>query len=64
MTPEQFDAWLDEMISMGLAKDRAECAKMLGVDWMTMHKRRHEGADLETALACRALVHRLKPYDG
>lgn len=62
MTPEAFTAWLADMKSAGLARSDAECAKLLGVHPNGLLKRKKQGANLETALACRALLHRLEPY--
>ena len=62
MTPAQFTAWLADMKSAGLARSDAECARLLDVTPHAIVKRKRNGADRETALACRALLHRLEPY--
>ena len=62
MTPVQFTAWLAEMKSAGLARSDAECAKLLGISANSVVTMKKQGADLRTALACRALLHRLEPY--
>lgn len=62
MTGEQFCKWLDEMKASGLAKSDAQCAKMLGIHPVSLVKRKTNGAKRETALACRALLHRIQPY--
>jgi hypothetical protein len=62
MKPEQFCAWLADMKSAGLARSDAECARLLGISANGLVKRKKRGASLETALACRALLHRLEPY--
>lgn len=62
MTPEAFRAWLAEMKSAGLAKTDAECGRLLGIDPDTVVRTKERGADKRTALACRALLHRLEPY--
>jgi len=62
MTADQFKAWLAEMKSAGLARSDAECARLLGRSDETMLKYKREGTDRTVALACRALLHRMKPY--
>lgn len=62
MTPQAFTQWLADMKSAGLARSDADCAKLLGVHVNSVVKRKREGADTETALACRALLHRLDAY--
>ena len=62
MTPESFTAWLADMKAAGLARSDAEAAKLLGIHKNAVYKRKTQGADQETALACRALLHRLEPY--
>ena len=62
MTSLAFNAWLAEMKSAGLARSDAECARLLGVSANTVVSLKREGADKRTALACRALLHRLEPF--
>ena len=62
MTATSFTTWLADMKSAGLARSDAECARLLGVSANTVVSLKREGADLRTALACRALLHRLEPY--
>lgn len=62
MTPSAFTQWLIDMKSAGLARSDAECARLLGVSANTVVTLKREGADMRTALACRALLHRLEPY--
>lgn len=62
MTPEQFVAWLAEMKSAGLARSNAECARLLGISANSVVAMKRSGCDRRTALACRALLHRLEPY--
>ena len=62
MTPTSFINWLADMKSAGLAKSDAECARLLGVSANTVVQMKERGADLRTALACRALLHRMEPY--
>lgn len=62
MTAEAFCRWLDEMKAAGLARSDAAASRLLGVAPNTMTKMRREGGDTRTALACRALLHRLEPY--
>lgn len=63
MTPASFNAWLADMKSADLAKSDAECARLLGVSANTVVSLKRGGADTRTALACRALLHRLEPYN-
>lgn len=62
MTADQFTKWLAEMKSAGLARSDAKCAELLGVSANSVVTMKKNGADLRTALACRALLHRLEPY--
>lgn len=62
MTPDAFNTWLADIKSAGLARSKAEAARLLGVHVNTITKRLEQGADRETALACRAILHRLEPY--
>jgi DNA-binding CsgD family transcriptional regulator len=62
MTPETFIAWLADMKSAGLARSDAECARLLGISTNSVVTMKKRGADLRTALACRALLHRMEPY--
>jgi DNA-binding CsgD family transcriptional regulator len=59
---ETFTRWLADMKSAGLSRSDAECARLLGVSANTVVSLKREGADTRTALACRALLHRLEPY--
>jgi DNA-binding CsgD family transcriptional regulator len=63
MTPAAFNAWLADMKSAGLARSDAECARLLGVSANAVVGMKRNGADKRTALACRALLHRLEPYE-
>lgn len=63
MTPEQFIRWLSDMKSAGLARSDAECARLLGISANSVVAMKKTGADLRTALACRALLHRMEPYE-
>jgi len=62
MQPESFANWLAAMTAAGLISSKRDAASLLGVtdDTITAYLRR--GADLRTALACRALFHRLEPW--
>lgn len=60
--PTTFVAWLTDMAVSGIARSDAECARLLGVTPNTMLKLKRDGADRRTALACRALLHRMEPY--
>ena len=66
MTPAQFHAWLAAMKAAGLARSDADCARLLGVSPHTVVHMKREGVTgataARTALACRALLHRLEPY--
>lgn len=62
MTGPQFTAWLAAMKAAGLAKSDADCAKLLGISSNSVVTMKAKGADTRTALACRALLHRLEPY--
>ena len=62
MTPAAFIAWLADMKSAGLARSDAACAKLLGMHVNSIVTMKRQGADHRTALACRALLHRLEPY--
>ena len=62
MTADQFTRWLADMKSAGLARSNAECARLLGISANSVVTMKRNGADLRTALACRALLHRLEPY--
>lgn len=62
MTADQFTRWLAEMKSTGLARSDAKCAELLGISANSVVTMKKNGADLRTALACRALLHRMEPY--
>lgn len=62
MTPEAFALWLAAMKAAGLARSGAECGRLLGVSANTIVAWGRDGTDRRTALACRALLHRLEPW--
>ncbi len=62
MTADAFVRWLSEMKAANLARSDAACARLLGVSTNTVVEMKQRGADTRTALACRALLHRLEPY--
>lgn len=62
MTSAAFIAWLADMKSAGLARSDAECARLLGISANSVVAMKKTGADRRTALACRALLHRMEPY--
>lgn len=62
MNPETFRAWLADMKSASLARSDAECARLLGVSANSVVSMKRNGCDRRTALACRALLHRMEPY--
>jgi len=63
MTAVQFIEWLDAMKDANLARSDAAAARLLGVSANTVVEMKQRGADLRTALACRALFHRLEPWE-
>lgn len=64
MSPEDFSTWLLEMRIAKLAKSDADCARLLGISANAVVEMKKRGADQRTALACRALIHRMLPYEG
>lgn len=62
MTGAEFTNWLAEMKSAGLAKSDADCGRRLGISANSVVAMKERGTDRRTALACRALLHRLEPY--
>jgi hypothetical protein len=63
MTAEEFTRWLAEMKeNIKGANSDAACARLLGVSANSVVAMKKNGADLRTALACRALLHRMEPY--
>ena len=63
MTRENFINWLAEMKSAGLARSDKACADLLGVSANSVVAMKSRGTDRRTALACRALLYRLEPYE-
>ena len=63
MTAAQFIDWLAAMKAAGLGRSDAACARLLGVSANTVVEMKQRGADTRTALACRALFHRLEPWE-
>jgi hypothetical protein len=57
-----FVKWLAEMKEAGLARSDAAAARLLGVSANSVVSMKQRGSDVRTALACRALLHRLEPY--
>ena len=64
MTADQFEQWLDDMRFAKLARSDAACARLLGVHANSIVLFKKQGTDTRTALACRALLHRMTPYGG
>lgn len=62
MTGQDFANWIAEMKAAGLARSGAECARLLGISANSVVSMKDRGTDRRTALACRALLHRLEPY--
>ena len=63
MSPQAFRLWLIEMKSADLARSDAECGRLLGRSADQIVRYKQTGADMVIALACRALLHRLEPYN-
>jgi len=63
MTAASFISWLADMKSAGLARSDKQCADLLGISANAVVAMKRNGADRRTALACRALLHRLEPYE-
>lgn len=64
MNADDFIAWLAEMKAAGLARSDAAAARLLKVSTNTILSMKAKGADMRTALACRALLHRMTPYSA
>ncbi len=62
MNPATFVQWLAAMKAAGLIRSDADAGRLLGVSANSIVKMKRNGADLRTALACRALFHRLDPW--
>jgi len=62
MTPAEFNDWLAAMKAAGLANSDAGCGRLLGISANAVVKLKRRGADMRTALACRALMHRMEPW--
>ncbi|MEF2551959.1 hypothetical protein VQ042_11410 [Aurantimonas sp. A2-1-M11] len=62
MTATAFAEWLAAMRAAGLARSDAACGRLLGVSANAVVLMKRKGADHRTALACRALFHRLEPW--
>lgn len=62
MTPDAFINWLASMKEAGLARSGAAAARLLGVAANSVVAMKKRGTDHRTALACRALFHRLEPW--
>lgn len=62
MTPEAFINWLASMKEAGLARSDAAAARLLGISANAVVAMKRKGTDRRTALACRALLHRLEPW--
>lgn len=63
MTGEQFQQWIEEMKAAKIVRFQSEIADKLGVSENTISEMKLRGCDKRTALACRALLHRLEPYE-
>lgn len=62
MSGEVFAYWIASMKEAGLASSDADCARLLGVHRNSIANMIQRGCDRRTALACRALLHRLSPF--
>lgn len=60
--PCAFGRWLDQMRKPPFYASDAECARLLGVSANGILLMKKNGTDRRTALACRALLHRMEPY--
>ena len=56
-----FAAWVSKMKSLAPLDDLDLC-EALGMTMLEFNTASENGADLRTALACRALLHRMEPY--
>ena len=63
MTPASFARWLAEMKLAGRARSDAECGRLLGITPRQVLNIKANGGTQQTALACAALLKKLKPYD-
>lgn len=63
MKPTEFNQWLADMKSAGLARSDAACARLLGISANSVVTMKQRGADIRTSLACNALLHKIGPYD-
>ena len=61
ITPDAFKRWLADMKSAGIAKSDAEAARLIG--YRDVIRQKERGGDHRLALACRAALHRLEPYE-
>lgn len=62
MSGASFGDWLKEMKAQGIARSDAAAARLLGISANAVVQIKRKGADHRTALACRALFHRLEPW--
>lgn len=62
MSAPAFVRWLAAMKEAELCTSDAHAGRLLGVSPNTIVTMKREGADLRTALACRALFHRMEPW--
>lgn len=62
MSCTAFTEWLAAMKAAGLARSDADCGRLLGVSANSIVAMKQRGTDRRTALACRALFHRLEPW--
>lgn len=62
MDAVKFRQWLSEMEGEPFFASAHQCAHMLGVSKESVKAMQRNGCDRRTALACRALLHRMEPY--
>lgn len=62
MTPLEFQTWLADMRSAGLASSDAACARLLGRSVQGLILLKKKGGDKAMALACAALLAGMGPY--
>lgn len=63
LSPEAFCRWLQAMRDAGIAETDRSAGALLGLSANSVVKMKRDGADQRTALACTALLKRLKPYN-
>jgi len=63
MTPAQFQNWLDDLKSSGLARTDKAAAELLGMHPKSIEKMKKDGTpQVQTDYACAAILAGLEPY--